>query len=769
MPVSCRFIIATLSIGVLLTCLTTPLQANGITIEVAPGESIQSALQRAEDGDTVQLLPGVHSQNLRIASSVSLIGDPLQPETVILEARMAGPVIMLQGSDAEQEVLIEGMTIRGASGYTPDGILDLTPASVHLSALIIEDCQANGITVAGGGETSITDCSIRANGRIGIDVQDEASLVSGTRNEFHGNGADLGGYAPPTLRVPLAPQTTSRTIQVPQHYASLQAAVDAAPEGGTIRIDAGEYTTGLTLWKDVSIVGQGEAETTLAPARADMLALSILATTRSVALQNLALRVTERKPITTFGLVSLENVAVIGQHTINQDPIFRIEGGQFTAQGCHFEEIGGVAIQTQAGSSLTIAECSFFGNHRDITIEGTSNATIRDSRFANTREGSVQICDSSFLVEECTFEACMHDFEIANSTGLLRGVESSGATHNGIELYLGANVTLEACTLTRSAGYNLWISGDAIADLSLCQLTQGAFGGMAASEFSAFTIIDSDLSQNHGAGLIIAGQARGEVSSSVVQGNGTSPVVSAVGNELVTGGIVVSVSSHLVLRSVDILHNSRDGVYVDPVDPFYDEALSLTHPMPACPVIEMIDCRIEGNTETGVSVFEAGTLTLTHCTISSNGSFGVYLEGLVCGFGGWEQPFEYNCTLSEDIQALLENCTLKDNPLVGLMLEGSARAAISESSISRNGIGILMNLDATLDLTLNEIVDNEEFGVYFYSEQCEGGICLSPPKRDHLTGYGNVIPGPLDERGNGLGAFTSDDIDYLLAPSRSGK
>ncbi len=763
-----RFAIATLTVAVLLTGLAGSVQAEGNAIEVAPGESIQSALLHAEEGATVHLLPGIHRENLRIESGVSLVGDPDQPETVILEALMAGPVIMISGSDAEQEVMIEGMTIRGASGYLPDGILYFAAASVHFSALIIENCQANGITVAGNGAVLVTDCRISTNGRFGIDVQNEMAIVEGHGNEVCGNGADLGGYAPPILRMPLAPQTSSQTIRVPEQYVSLQEAVDAAPEGASILVSGGEFKTGLTIWKDVSIIGQEQAETTLIPTGSEMVALSILATARSVSLQHLTLMATEQRPIAVFGKLGLEDVAVIGQRTINQDPIFRINaGGTLEAHNSCFEQIGGVAVQTLPGSLVTIVDCKFSENHRDIAIEGASNVTITSSQFANTRERAVSIFDSTFLVKDCTFEACMDSLEIAGSMGTIHNVKSAGAARNGIWLYDGANASLEACTLTESGNYNLLITGDAIATLSHCTLSQATYVGLAAMDTAGFTMVDSSLSENRGAGLIIAGQARGEISSSLIQGNGDKPTLSSARNELPGGGIVASMNSHLILISVDILRNSQ-GVLIDPVDPFYDDMISLyahREIVSFTPIVEMHDCRLEGNSTTGIRARSACELRMVDCSISANAELGIWLDGTAYVLTN-ESRESANLVYQdvEGIEVFLSGCEVANNVWVGVWLDGLAAAEIVDSDIFANGGGIGMEVTARLSLEGNRIFGNVGCGVLFSSEDYQISDPYCVPEVGRLTGFGNTIPEPWEENGNGAGAFTAGSFPCLTLP-----
>src|SRR5262245_60739123 len=69
----------------------------------------------------------------------------------------------------------------------------------------------------------------------------------------------LGTATALLLHLPLAAGAT--TLRVPSQFATIQAAVDAANPGDTIRVAAGVYREQVTIGADVTNVGAGEHRT----------------------------------------------------------------------------------------------------------------------------------------------------------------------------------------------------------------------------------------------------------------------------------------------------------------------------------------------------------------------------------------------------------------------------------------------------------------------------------------------------------------------------
>ena len=76
------------------------------TLTAAPEQSLQALLDRAQDGDVIELAPGEYKGGLRIERRVVLTGRP----GAVLDGGGSGNVVTVTAPD----VIIRGVTIRGS-------------------------------------------------------------------------------------------------------------------------------------------------------------------------------------------------------------------------------------------------------------------------------------------------------------------------------------------------------------------------------------------------------------------------------------------------------------------------------------------------------------------------------------------------------------------------------------------------------------------------------------------------------------------------------
>jgi parallel beta-helix repeat protein len=326
------------------------------TVTVQAGESIQAAIDAAEEGTVVCLAEGTWEENLVIGKGLTLRG--LGPEKSVIKSVKEDEPVILISSDAEIEVTIEGLTIAEAKGWrcaegplrcpnglslggkvkatiegntisgNRDGISMWGSAQATIQGNTISENGWNGISICDSAQATIEKNTISENGWNGISICDSAqatisnsqisgnetdgismrgsaqatitnSQISGNKwdgismwgsaqatienntiqehkecgiwsssdnpaqgkgNRMRGNGADLCGNAPASLRIPLVPPTTKTQLSFPGPYPTLQEAIDALAPGGVITIAAGEHKAGLTIWKPLTLRGAGREE-----------------------------------------------------------------------------------------------------------------------------------------------------------------------------------------------------------------------------------------------------------------------------------------------------------------------------------------------------------------------------------------------------------------------------------------------------------------------------------------------------------------------------
>ena len=272
---------------VLLSVLFWGLGFNGAvaqkTLQVCPSgcpfSSIQQAIAAAARGDTILVGAGTYQDNLSIVKSLTLKGA--SQDTVVIQGLAAAkPVIRIAGrtkviledltlSDAKagptSAKLADGLRIRDKanvtvtrvriSGNANDGLVIADQAQAHVQASTIESNGDDGIFIDKQAQATIEENSITSNS--GCGVWAISPQISGQRNHMMTNGADLCGNTLPSLRLPLVPETEKSQITFPGDYPSLQEAVDAIAEGGTILVAAGSYTGGFTIYKRLVLKGAG--------------------------------------------------------------------------------------------------------------------------------------------------------------------------------------------------------------------------------------------------------------------------------------------------------------------------------------------------------------------------------------------------------------------------------------------------------------------------------------------------------------------------------
>ena len=96
---------------ILLVCLASPLAAKDWDVPNRPG-AIGAFLNRAADGDTLRLSPGVYFETLTLSRPVTIDGGGL----ATIDAKGQGSVITITGAD----VTVTGLTIIGSGSRHED-------------------------------------------------------------------------------------------------------------------------------------------------------------------------------------------------------------------------------------------------------------------------------------------------------------------------------------------------------------------------------------------------------------------------------------------------------------------------------------------------------------------------------------------------------------------------------------------------------------------------------------------------------------------------
>lgn len=106
--------------ALLFLCVPVP-RGSAVTINVSPGQSIQSAIDSAVDGDTIEVNAGIYTENINFKGKQLLLRSIFGPDTTILDGNSSGPVVTFNSWE-QRETVLEGFTIKNGSGAKINGL-----------------------------------------------------------------------------------------------------------------------------------------------------------------------------------------------------------------------------------------------------------------------------------------------------------------------------------------------------------------------------------------------------------------------------------------------------------------------------------------------------------------------------------------------------------------------------------------------------------------------------------------------------------------------
>ncbi len=164
--------------------------------------TIQSAIDAASDGDTINVLAGTYTEQLTINKDLKIIGAGAKSTIVnapdVLNNNVLGrPYIVDVNSGVK--VSIKGFTIKGPDGTSCPrliGVSVLEDSTLALDASIIKECVITGLLVGGGpqiGHATVTKTDIINYRSVGIFAFGDSSTLK------FSNGKVVADPAPETV------------------------------------------------------------------------------------------------------------------------------------------------------------------------------------------------------------------------------------------------------------------------------------------------------------------------------------------------------------------------------------------------------------------------------------------------------------------------------------------------------------------------------------------------------------------------------------------
>ena len=191
------------SLVALLVLVSGVIVGAGAEKTVAPGDSLQEAINSASAGDTILLEPGTYKVNLSVGVPVTLTSEGARAETILEPEDPSKDIVTVQAG--EDEPAIENVTIKNLTFQNGDksgivltgsnhkvignivknianhGIIPIGGEKVVISNNTVENCKKTGIFVWGTAKTVITG-NVLDNNKVAVELTEGAT---GARIHFN--------------------------------------------------------------------------------------------------------------------------------------------------------------------------------------------------------------------------------------------------------------------------------------------------------------------------------------------------------------------------------------------------------------------------------------------------------------------------------------------------------------------------------------------------------------------------------------------------------
>jgi len=735
------------------------------TIRVRSGESIQAAVDQAPDNAVICLSPGTYIENLIIGKNLTLSGEGEEPTQVRVTGAAEGHPVIQVGSEQEIEVKIENLAVSEAKGSSGDGIQIAGGVRVMIVNVCISENSWCGVSVSGEARLTLTDSSVSQNYVSGLSVEDAAHVevldsrfesnkafgviavsgdaqLVGTNNVFHGNGADLGGFASAGLRTPLAPQTDSKQLSVPEEVSTLQEAIDAIAPGGSITVSPGTFVGGITIWKPVAIHGSGPKRTTLvAPPERDVV-VSILAEAQHVTLEGVTVAESGGQGLAIYG----RDVNITNAHVADNDRWGLWAGGAASVSlQDSIVSSNWVGVFVESSAQVGVVGCTVEGNATGLAVGGSAVAILQDSTISGNQDGLWAASSAQLSLQECTV---------------------SGNSDDGLQVSGSAQLTMADSVVSGNGWDGLDASGSPHVTLTDCSISDNGYQGLGARESTEMDIRNSTISGNeHGCQFSDSALVTimdSTIRDSVYDGIGVSDTaqLSLAGSTISDSeydGLQVSGAAVVAIRKCQFLNNEGFGIVAlssesklsgtrnvfhgngadlggfapaslrTPLVPQSDRT-QLDVPKDYPTLQEAIDAIIPGGSITvGAGTLVAGSTIWKSVVIRGSGpdettlrglpgakavvsvlaeAEGVHLEGLKIAGS------ERDGLMIHGQGVTLHDIEVSGNRWDGLEVWGTAAVTARDCTMSGNADGVDVRDSATLVLEDSTILNNREAGLY---------------------------------------------------------
>ncbi|MFC1705531.1 right-handed parallel beta-helix repeat-containing protein [Planctomycetota bacterium] len=468
--------------------------------------TISSAMERAQPGDRILVLPGVYKETLKITMDLEIAGDG--PREKILVDGIAGCCL----ESTAEEASVRGLTLRGHKGS------DAAPAVVSITQgkLLLEDCDiacgglagiaivgpetdptirgcrvldcgTDGVLATSRCKGTIEDCQLSGNG-IGIRSIDGAEPVvracsiseslqngvavfqkgRGTFDECHifqnqHPGIAYGGGANPVFRRCKIYDNPSDGVAVKDGNGRLTSCEIFRNDGHGISVENG----GSPTIDDCSIHNNGANGVSVAKnGRGKLRGCDLYA---------------------------------------NRQNLVVFDGGNPAVSNCTIRDAKKTGVFVYGGAQGTFEACTISGSKLpNFSVAREGNPTVSDCTMRDGEDCGVLVYEGGLgSFEECRI--------LRNACGVI--------------IRSGGDPTFRECKLREGGSSGLRVAENGRGTLEKCELSQNATQGIVTESGGSPVLSDCRIFDNQQGGVLVRKEGRGRFKSCRIYRNAASGVV----------------------------------------------------------------------------------------------------------------------------------------------------------------------------------------------------------------------------------------------------
>ncbi|MBS3788379.1 right-handed parallel beta-helix repeat-containing protein [Candidatus Bipolaricaulota bacterium] len=597
-----------------------------------------------------------------------------------------------------------------------------------------------GIKVFESAKTTITDNEIEDNGEFGISfrnsihatvtnnlIQDNRTGVAVLRAvEFKGS---LKGYGnliidntnpfsgvPKATRIELQAATSKASLPGEavvngNEYSSVQAAIDAASSGDTVKIKQGTFRENLYVDKDITLIGPGPYKAWLVSPKDGHPAIHVGPSELEITL----------KGLTFTGTIS--QGCAESKKGICPSGIAAVGDAELTVRNCRLTDNGSSGISLRDSSKALVTDSHLSWNGGGVLLRNSAKANLEDNQIFANKYAGVLIEDGATA-------------EVVNNT--------ISQNKDGVSVWNSAKITLEDNEIKNNIAHGVRLYGSIQATITNNEISSNVTSGISIEDKVNATIKNNTIVGND---IGIGPWSSEDGYEARLQGFGNQLknnredfkfIPGPVGMELKTKSREVNATvgddKFRYIQSAILAAKPGDTVYIKPGT--YEESLEINKDLTLVgegegkliikPDKKPHSVVLVGPSDIDVTIKNV-TLEDTHhskCKSARVCPNGIYLDGkasLKLENVTIRDSGKEGISVRDNAKVTLLNSTIKDNRRRGMWLAGSASAVVKDSRIINNtNYGIEFanpsfhgtdEIDSSSQLTIvNSLIKNNKWG-----------------------------------------------------------